>query len=319
MPAPHKKQLIEFYSQMARIRMVEEKLMEVFSGGEIPGFLHVCIGQEATPVAVCSHLTESDYMATTHRGHGHALAKGIDLKRFMAELFGRRNGPCRGRSGSMHLADASRGIIGANGIVGGGIPIAVGAAFAAKFKKSGQVTVCFFGEGATGEGTFHESLNLAALMRLPIVFVCENNRWAEFTPQAVHMPIRNVADRAAAYDIPGKTLANDFLAIHEAAAEMVARARKGLGPSLLEVQSARWYGHYVGDAQKYRPPEDIEAAKAADCIADFEKKLLTKKLLEPKAVRRIRKTIQAEIDAAVEFARESPRPEPSELMEELWA
>jgi pyruvate dehydrogenase E1 component alpha subunit len=319
MPAPNKKQLIEFYSQMARIRMVEEKLMEVFSGGEIPGFLHVCIGQEATPVAVCSHLTESDYMATTHRGHGHALAKGIDLKRFMAELFGRRNGPCRGRSGSMHLADASRGIIGANGIVGGGIPIAVGAAFAAKFKKSGQVTVCFFGEGATSEGTFHESLNLAALMRLPIVFVCENNRWAEFTPQAVHMPIRDVADRAAAYDIPGKTLANDFWAIHEAAAEMVARARKGLGPSLLEVQSARWHGHYVGDAQKYRPPENIEAAKAADCIADFEKKLLTKKLLEPKAVQRIRKKIQAEIDAAVEFARESPRPDPSELMEELWA
>ena len=211
MPAPNKKQLIEFYSQMARIRMVEEKLMEVFSGGEIPGFLHVCIGQEATPVAVCSHLTESDYMATTHRGHGHALAKGIDLKRFMAELFGRRNGPCRGRSGSMHLADAGRGIIGANGIVGGGIPIAVGAAFAAKYKKSGQVTVCFFGEGATGEGTFHESLNLAALMHLPIVFVCENNRWAEFTPQALHMPIRNVADRAAAYDIPGKTLANEFV------------------------------------------------------------------------------------------------------------
>ena len=319
MPAPNKKQLIDFYSQMARIRMVEEKLMEVFSGGEIPGFLHVCIGQEATPVAVCSHLTESDYMATTHRGHGHALAKGIDLKRFMAELFGRRNGPCRGRSGSMHLADAGRGIIGANGIVGGGIPIAVGAAFASKLKKSGQVTVCFFGEGATGEGTFHESLNLAALMRLPIVFVCENNRWAEFTPQAMHMPIRNVADRAAAYDIPGKTLANDFLAIHEAAAEMVARARKGLGPSLLEVQSARWHGHYVGDAQKYRPPEDIEAAKAADCIADFEKKLFTKKLLEPKTVQRIRKTIQAEIAAAVEFARESPRPEPSELMEELWA
>ena len=318
MPAPNKKQLIEFYSQMARIRMVEEKLMEVFSGGEIPGFLHVCIGQEATPVAVCAHLAESDYMATTHRGHGHALAKGIDLRLFMAELFGRRNGPCRGRSGSMHLADATRGIIGANGIVGGGIPIAVGAAFAAKFKKSGQVTVCFFGEGATGEGTFHESLNLASLMRLPIVFVCENNRWAEFTPQAMHMPIRNVADRAEAYDIPGKTLANDFLAIHETATEMVGRARKGLGPSLLEVQSTRWYGHYVGDAQKYRPPEDIVAARAADCIADFEKKLLKKKILEPKTIRQIRKTIQAEIDGAVEFARESLRPEPSELMEGLW-
>lgn len=319
MPAPNKKQWVEFYSQMTRIRMVEEKLMEVFSGGEIPGFLHVCIGQEATPVAVCSHLTETDYMATTHRGHGHALAKGIDLQRFMAELFGRRNGPCRGRSGSMHLADAGRGIIGANGIVGGGIPIAVGAAFAAKYKKSDQVTVCFFGEGATGEGTFHESLNLAALMHLPIVFVCENNRWAEFTPQALHMPIRNVAERVAAYDIPSKTLPNEFVAIHEAAAEMVSRARDGRGPSLLEVQSARWHGHYVGDAQKYRTPEDIEAAKAEDCLADFEKMLLKKKFLDPKAIQRIRSSIQAEIDSAVEFARSSPKPEPAELMEELWA
>jgi pyruvate dehydrogenase E1 component alpha subunit len=303
---------------MTRIRMVEEKLMEVFSAGEIPGFLHVCIGQEATPVAVCSHLTETDYMATTHRGHGHALAKGIDLNRFMAELFGRRNGPCCGRSGSMHLADASRGVIGANGIVGGGIPIAVGAAFAAKYQKTGQVTVCFFGEGATGEGTFHESLNLAALMRLPIVFVCENNRWAEFTPQTVHVPVRHVADRAPAYGIPAQTVANDFLEIHAAAAQMVARSRDGLGPSLLEVQSARWHGHYVGDAQKYRPPEDIEAAQAADCLADFEKMLLKKKFLDPKAIQRIRSSIQAEIDSAVEFARNSPQPEPSELMEGLW-
>jgi len=318
MPAPDKKQLIEFHFQMTRIRMVEEKLMEVFSSGEIPGFLHVCIGQEATPVAVCSHLTETDYVATTHRGHGHALAKGIDLKRFMAELFGRSNGPCRGRSGSMHLADTSRGVIGANGIVGGGIPIAVGAAFAAKYKKTGQVTVCFFGEGATGEGTFHESLNLAALMHLPIVFVCENNRWAEFTPQAQHMPIRNVVDRATAYDIPCKRLQNDFVTIHETAAEMVFRARDGRGPSLLEVQSARWHGHYVGDAQKYRPPEDVEAARAEDCIADFEKMLLRKKFLELKTIRRIRRSIQAEIDSAVDFARSSPKPEPAELMEELW-
>jgi pyruvate dehydrogenase E1 component alpha subunit len=319
MPALNKKQLIESYYQMVRIRMVEEKLMEVFSAGEIPGFLHVCVGQEATPVAVCSHLTESDYMATTHRGHGHALAKGIDLKRFMAELFGRRNGPCRGRSGSMHLADASHGIIGANGIVGGGIPIAVGAALASKFKKSRQVTVCFFGEGATSEGTFHESLNLAALMGLPIVFVCENNRWAEFTPQTTHMPIRNVANRAVAYDIPGKTLTNDFFSIHETAGEMVTRARKGLGPSLLEVQNSRWHGHYVGDAQKYRSPDDIEAAKSSDCIADFENKLLSGKILGPKAIQRIHKEILAEIGAAINFARESPPPEPSELMDDLWA
>lgn len=318
MPEPNKKQLVEFYAQMTRIRMVEERLMDVFSGGEIPGFLHVCIGQEATPVAVCSHLSDSDYMATTHRGHGHALAKGIDLKRFMAELFGRRTGPCRGRSGSMHLADAGKGIIGANGIVGGGLPIAVGAAFAAKYQKSARVAVCFFGEGATGEGAFHESLNLAALMRLPIVFVCENNGWAEFTPQAMHMPVQHVADRAAAYGIPCRTVPNAFLSIHKTAAEMVSRARKGQGPSLLEVQSARWHGHYVGDAQKYRPPEDVAAARAADCILVFEKELLKGKLLNPASIKRMRNAIQEEIDAAIEFARESPRPDPSELAEGLW-
>ena len=229
MKKPNKKELIQFYENMVKIRRVEEKLMEVFSKGEIPGFIHVCIGQEATPVAVCSHLKDSDYMSNTHRGHGHALAKGIDLKLFMAELFGRKNGFCRGRSGSMHLADRNLGILGANGIVGGGIPIATGAAFASQYKKTEQVTVCFFGEGATDEGTFHESLNIASIKKLPIVYVCENNGWAEFTSLNVHMPIKNVMDRAVAYNMPGVVASNDFFEIHEEAGKAIERARKGNG------------------------------------------------------------------------------------------
>jgi pyruvate dehydrogenase E1 component alpha subunit len=319
MKKPAKKLMLEMFVGMLRIRMVEEKLMELFSNGEIPGFIHVCIGQEATPIAVCSHLTNADYMANTHRGHGHALAKGMTLKPFMAELMGRANGPCRGRSGSMHLADKDLGIMGANGIVGGGIPIANGAAFAARYKRSDQVTVCFFGEGATDEGTFHESLNIASILKLPIVFVCENNGWAEFTPQDVHMPVADVIERAAAYHIPGVSVANDCLKIYEKAGIAVQRARKGEGPTLLEVKSRRWFGHFVGDAQKYRPAEDIEAARKLDCIALFEKTLKKRKILSNTALKKIKEKLVAEIDEAVEFARQSPFPDESELMDSLYA
>ena len=318
MKKPGKKKLIQMYDKMVTIRAVEESLMDVFSKGEIPGFIHVCIGQEATPVAVCSWLKDSDYMANTHRGHGHALAKGIDLDLFMAELFGKRNGFCRGRSGSMHLADRNLGILGANGIVGGGIPIATGAAFAASYKKTGQVTVCFFGEGATNEGTFHESLNIASLQNLPIVYVCENNGWAEFTPMEVHAPIRNVAERASSYNMPGVTVPNDFLKIHEAAGKAVEMARKGKGPSLLEVKSERWHGHFVGDPQKYRPEKDIKSAREKDCIADFEKKLIRDKVLRKTDIRKIGDNVRKRIEAAVNFARESPFPDESELMADLY-
>ncbi len=318
MKKPGKKKLIQLYESMVTIRAVEERLMDVFSKGEIPGFIHVCIGQEATPVAVCSWLKDSDYMSNTHRGHGHALAKGIDLNLFMAELFGKRNGFCRGRSGSMHLADRSLGILGANGIVGAGIPIATGAAFAARYKKTGQVTVCFFGEGATNEGTFHESLNIASLKELPIVYVCENNGWAEFTPQEVHMRIQNVASRAQSYNMPGITVPNDFMKIYEASGEAIEMARKGKGPSLLEVKSTRWHGHFVGDAQKYRLKEEIEAAKERDCIADFEKKLMKDKVLRKADVKKIRENVHKRIDEAVNFAHESQFPDESELMDDLY-
>jgi TPP-dependent pyruvate/acetoin dehydrogenase alpha subunit len=313
-----KKEVVRFFQEMVKIRTVEEKLMEVFLNGEIPGFIHVCIGQEATPVAVCAHLQESDYISTTHRGHGHVLAKGIDLNSFMAELFGRKNGICRGRSGSMHLADANLGILGANGIVGGGIPIATGAAFASRYKKTEQVTVCFFGDGATSEGTFHESLNIASLRKLPIVFVCENNGWAEFTPQEVHMPIKNIVDRAAGYNMPGVVVANDFFKIYQAAGKAVKNARNGKGPTLIEVKSERWHGHYVGDAQRYRIRDDITAAKKDDCILNFEKALLKEKKLLKKEATTIREKTAQRVAEAIEFARESPFPDASELMDDLY-
>jgi len=313
-----KKKMVEFYERMLRIRRVEEELMEVFSKGEIPGFIHVCIGQEATPVAVCSHLKDSDYVSATHRGHGHALAKGIDLTLFMAELFGKKNGFCRGRSGSMHLADRNLGILGANGIVGGGIPIATGAAFASQYKKTGQVTVCFFGEGASDEGTFHESLNIASLRKLPIVYVCENNGWAQFTPQDIRSPINNVADRAAGYNISGVAVPNDFFKIYEEAGKAVEQARKGRGPTLLEVKSSRWYGHFVGDAQKYRSEKDTTAARKEDCIRNFENKLIEDKILQKQDVEKIEKRIHEEIEEAINFARESPFPDDSELMKDLY-
>ncbi|MCD6571187.1 MAG: thiamine pyrophosphate-dependent dehydrogenase E1 component subunit alpha [Deltaproteobacteria bacterium] len=318
MKKPGKAKLIEFYTKMVRIRKIEQKLMEVFSNGEIPGFIHVSIGQEAAPVGICSHLSDSDYISTTHRGHGHALAKGIDLKFFMAELFGKREGYCLGRSGSMHLADKNLGIMGANGIVGGGIPIATGAALAAKYKKTGQVVVATFGEGATSEGVFHEALNIAAIHKLPIVYACENNEWAEFSPQRIHMSVKDVKDRAAAYAIPGVSVSNDVLKIYEEAGKAIKMAREGRGPTLLEIKSERWYGHYVGDAQKYRGKEKVAEAMKKDCLLNFEKLLLKDNVLQRKDIDRIEKEIQAEINEAVDFARGCSPPDPSEMMDGLY-
>jgi TPP-dependent pyruvate/acetoin dehydrogenase alpha subunit len=310
--------LIGFYRSMLKIRMVEETLMEVFSRGEIPGFIHVCVGQEAAPVALCAHLADSDFIASTHRGHGHAIAKGIHLSSFMAELFGKANGLCLGRSGSMHVADHKIGVLGANGIVGGGIPIATGAAFAAQYRKTGQVTVCFFGEGATSEGVFHESLNLASLWALPIVYVCENNGWAQFTYKDLQTSVQNIADRAASYNIHGVTVSNDFLRIYDEAGKAVQRARQGKGPTLLEVQSHRIHGHFVGDTQKYRPEEDVKRAREKDCLQEFEKKLLKDKILEQGEKNRIAGEIQDEIEEALAFARKSPLPENSDVVTDMF-
>ena len=318
MKKPSKAKLIEFYSTMVRIRKVEEKLMEVFSTGEILGFLHVSIGQEAAPVGVCAHLHATDFISTTHRGHGWAVAKGIELNRAMAELFGKKEGFCLGRSGSMHLADASIGIMGANGIVGGGIPIAAGAAFTAQYRKTDQVAVATFGEGATGEGAFHETLNFAVIRKLPIIFVCENNGWAEFSPRKIHMPVESVTSRAAAYDMPTVSMPNDVLAIYEEAGKAIEKARKGDGPTLLEIRSDRWYGHYVGDAQQYRGKELVDQAMAKDCILNFENELLKKKVFSKQDVEKIHAQVDAQVEEAVNFARQCPFPDVSEMVEGLY-
>jgi acetoin:2,6-dichlorophenolindophenol oxidoreductase subunit alpha len=315
---PSKEKMIEMYRVMVKIRKTEQKLMEVFSHGEILGFLHVSIGQEAAPVGICSHLTDADYIATTHRGHGHAIAKGIDLKMAMAELFGKKAGYCLGRSGSMHLADKSRGIMGANGIVGAGIPVATGAAFAAKYKKTDRVAVATFGEGATGEGAFHEALNFASIKKLPVVYLCENNGWAEFSPMSVHAPVQSVTQRALAYGIPAISVANDVLEIYEEAGKAVQRARKGKGPTLIEVRSERWHGHYVGDAQKYRGKENVAQAMDKDCLLKYENDLLQSKVLKKQDIEKIKTNLDAEIEEAVRFARECPYPEASDMTDGLY-
>ncbi len=311
-------ELVKLYTTMVRIRRVEETLMDIFSSGEIPGFLHVCIGQEAAPSAVCGQLNADDYMGSTHRGHGHAIAKGIGLNKFMAELLGRKDGFCMGRSGSMHLADKDNGILGANGIVGGGIPIATGAAWAAQYKYPGRVSACFFGDGATGQGTFHECLNMAGLWKLPVIYVCENNGWAEFSPAKIHMPNEDIASRAAVYNIPSETVSNDVVEIYQAATRAVKRARKGDGPTLIEVKCNRWHGHFVGDAQKYRGKEAVEEAMSDDCLKRFEDDLMKKKTLNKKSIAAIEQQIKGDLDAAVKFARSSPVPDTSELAAGLY-
>jgi len=303
---------------MMKIRRAEERLMEIFATGVIPGFIHVGIGQEAVAVGVCSALRKDDCIANTHRGHGQAIAKGIDLKGFMAEIYGKRNGVCKGRSGSMHIADKASGILGSNGIVGGGIPLAMGNAFASHYVNDGRVTVCFFGDGASNEGTFHESLNLASLWNLPIIFCCENNEWAQFTPIEKYIKIGNISNRAAAYGMPGISVdGDDVLAVHDAAKRAVTRARKGKGPTLIECKTHRWFGHFAGDKQKYRPPEEIETVRKYDPILRFQTRLVEGNILGQRDIDEIEQRIRREIDEAVTFAEESPSPGPDELFDDV--
>jgi TPP-dependent pyruvate/acetoin dehydrogenase alpha subunit len=237
----------------------------------------------------------------------------------MAEIFGREEGYCRGRSGSMHMADKELGLLGANGIVGGGIPIATGAAFASRYKKDGGVTVCFFGEGATSEGTFHESLNLASLFKLPIIFVCENNEWAQFTPRVMQMPIGQVSVRAKAYNVKGVFVENNPVDIYRAASKAFDRARKGLGPTLLEIKMHRWFGHFVGDQQKYRSPQDIETARQKDCLRDFENLLKKEKILDKRMCDAILEEINQEIKDAVIYAEGCKISGPEDVLKDVYA
>jgi pyruvate dehydrogenase E1 component alpha subunit len=312
--------LLNMFYQMVKIRRVEERLLDIFAQGKIPGFIHVSIGQEAIPVGVCSCLRQDDFISNTHRGHGQALAKGVDLKRFMAEIYGRIDGYCKGKGGSMHLACREVNIIGSNGIVGGGIPISLGTAFSSMFKGGNQVTVCFFGDGAANHGTFHESLNLAALWNLPIVFCCENNGWAEFTQQKIHTKIDNISERGKSYRMPGITVdGDDVLKVRWEAEKAITRARKGNGPTLLECKTHRWFGHFAGDAQKYRPQKEIDEVKQFDPIVRFQRNLSESKYLSLEDVEKIEAKVKTEIDEAVIFAENSPVPRIEELLEDIYA
>ena len=317
--AVDKELLLDMYTRMKTIRAFETKVAELFAAGKIPGFVHLYVGEEAVAVGVCANLRPDDYITSTHRGHGHLIAKGGDLKLMMAELFGKRTGYCKGKGGSMHIADVDLGILGANGIVGGGIPIATGAALALKYKGTDNVVACFFGDGAANQGTFHEGLNMASIWKLPVVYVCENNMYAISFSQKKSMNVPDIAERAKAYDIPGVVVdGNDVIAVYEAANEAVKRARAGEGPTLIECKTYRHRGHFEGDPTTYRSAEEVEEWKKKDPIARLEKRLMEMGYLTEEDKKKIEADINARIEEAVRFAEESPFPSPEELLEDVY-
>jgi pyruvate dehydrogenase E1 component alpha subunit len=310
--------LLEAYRTMRSIRSFEQTLNELSQAGRVPGFLHLYAGEEAVAVGVCLHLGAPDWVASTHRGHGHSIAKGVELGPMMAEIFGRATGVCKGKGGSMHIADTSRGMLGANGIVGGGIPLAIGAALSAKVLKTGGVAVSFFGDGATNEGTFHESLNIAAIYRLPALFVVENNGYGEATPVEYHVAIPDLAVRAAAYGIPGVVADGmDFFDVFAKAGAAIARARAGDGPTLLECKTYRYFGHYVGDPLTYRTKEESERVRSErDPLVLFEQRVAGR--VSAAELRRVDDEVVSAIAAAVRFAEASPAPDPSEVTTDVY-
>ena len=311
---------LNLYRTMQTIRSFEEMVAKLFYRGRLPGFVHLYVGQEAIAAGVCANLRTDDVISSTHRGHGHLIAKGARLDRMMAELYGGIDGYCRGKGGSMHIADFSIGIFGANGIVGGGIPIAVGAALAAKVEKNDRVAVAFFGDGASNEGTFSESLNLASIWRLPVIFVCENNGFTQFTPTA-QITAGAIAARAAGYDVPSAVVeADDVMPVHQAAREAVARARAGGGPTLLECTQWRFRAHnegeeaFIGGEWKYRTKAALEEAMQRDPI-----ERLRREIGDPAATALIDQEIAEALAAAVAFGENSPMPDPATALEDVYA
>ena len=305
--------------QMLRIRRFEEHVKEYFLNGLVPGATHLYIGQEACAVGVCENLRTEDYITSTHRGHGHCIAKGGRLDLMMAELFGKATGYCGGKGGSMHIADIHLGILGANGIVGGGLPIAVGAGLSVKTRGTNQVVVSFFGDGASNQGSFHESLNMAAVLKLPVVFVCENNQYAVSTSVNYSCPVEDIAGRSRAYGMPGEVAdGNDVIEVCRASAECIERARRREGPSLLELKTYRVEGHYVGDSCKYRDQEETaEVVQARDPIARLLKQLSADGV-DAQATDGLDQQVQEEIAAADKFATESPEPDLESVLEGVY-
>lgn len=314
-----KERLIKIYETMNRIRKFEEKALFLFESNKLRGSVHLYIGQEAIASTVCSLLRDEDYITSTHRGHGHCIAKGAELGRAMAELMGKATGYCKGRGGSMHIADLEKGNMGANAIVGGGIPIAVGGALAAHMKGTGQVAVAFFGDGASNQGTFHEGINLASVWKLPVIFICENNGFGISVPVRESTSVKDIGVRGVAYNIPGCTIdGNDVFAIDEAVKKAIQRAKDGEGPTLIECKTYRWMGHWTGDPQVYRTRDEVDEWKKKCPIKRLREYMLENKLLTEKEALEIENGIQKEVDTATTFALESPEPDPASVLEDVF-
>jgi len=307
------------YKTLVRIRKFESKAVDLFAEGQIPGFLHSYLGEEAIATGVCANLRKTDFITSTHRGHGHIIAKGGDTKYMMAELYGRTTGYCKGKGGSMHIADRDLGILGANGIVGAGQDIAVGAGLAIRYRGTDQVAACFFGDGSTNQGTFHEALNLASVWKLPVIFVCENNHFGISMSQSKHQAIQDIADRAASYGFPGIAVdGNDVMAVYEVAKEAVDRARKGQGPTLIECKTWRWRGHFEGDPGTYKDPKEQEAWMDKEPVGRYRTFLEENGVMTSDETSAIDTMIDDEIDAAIAFASESPLPKPEDVVKDVY-
>lgn len=315
-----KEKILEMYENMLKIRKFEERAMNLFAEGKIPGFVHLYIGEEAVATGACANLNKDDYITSTHRGHGHIVSKGGDLKLMMAEIFGKETGYCKGKGGSMHIADAEKGILGANGIVGAGHNIAAGAGLSIKYRKTDQVVICFFGDGSTNQSTFHEALNLSSIWDLPVVFVCENNGYGISLSQKFHQAVDNIADRSVAYNIPGVTVdGNDVFAVYEAVGEAVKRARQKQGPTLVECKTYRHRGHFEGDPTIYRTDAELEEWKEKDPIPRLEEYLLTNELLNQEEIDKYHKKVEGLIDEAVEFAENSNDPDVESAVKDVYS
>jgi pyruvate dehydrogenase E1 component alpha subunit len=307
------------YRMMRTIRAFEDRVHEEFATGAIPGFVHLYAGEEASGVGVCLDLDQRDTIASNHRGHGHCIAKGVDVKEMMAEIFGKSTGACRGKGGSMHIADLSKGMLGANGIVGGGPPLICGTALAAKLQGTGGVAVAFFGDGASNQGTTLEAMNLATVWELPAIFVAENNGYAESTSSSWSVSCDNIADRASAFGMPGVIVDGyDFFAVHEAASEAIARARRGGGPTLIEMKFTRYYGHFEGDQQTYRADEVARAKDELDCLKRFRTQVTGAGQLSDADLDAIDNEVAALIDEAVAEAKSAPEPSADDLLTDVY-
>ncbi|MGO4306439.1 thiamine pyrophosphate-dependent dehydrogenase E1 component subunit alpha [Cupriavidus sp. RAF12] len=315
-----KETLLSVYRKMRTIRDFEERLHVDFGRGDIPGFVHLYAGEEAAGVGILHHLGDGDRIASTHRGHGHCIAKGVDPVAMMKEIYGRKGGSCNGKGGSMHIADLSKGMMGANGILGAGAPLICGAALAAKFRGKGEIGITFVGDGASNQGTFLESLNLAAVWNLPVIFVIENNGYAESTAREYGTAVDSYVDRAAGFGIPGVTVdGTDFFAVHEAAGEVIRRAREGGGPSLLECKMIRFYGHFEGDAQTYRAAGELDDIRAnKDCLKQFARTVTQAGVVSREELDAIDREVAALIEHAVQEAKAAPLPGPEDLLTDVY-